>query len=157
MSCCSIFKELLATACRDSFDIISLRFPFVKYFLKVFLKSFFVSVLVFAATLTLYHSVCFLSSTFWKFLEVFLTSFLTLHSVFFVLPRSRVFILYSTISLLSMVFLKFFLYFCRFVYTYKHNLYKSGYTYHRCTNAEADTCLLCSFEPFLYTLFSLRL
>ena len=36
LSCCSIFKELLAIVFRDSFVIISDSKPFVKYFFKVF-------------------------------------------------------------------------------------------------------------------------
>ena len=36
MSCCSIFKELLATAFRDSFVIISNSKPFVNTFFKLF-------------------------------------------------------------------------------------------------------------------------
>ena len=57
--CCSLL--------RDSFNIISLSFLFVKYFFKFFSKSFLWSApLSFAATWLLYHFFFSLSSPFWK-------------------------------------------------------------------------------------------
>ena len=70
---CSIFKVQSLPALADSFVIISPRFSFVKYFLKVFSKSFFGDICspFFRGALLVYHNKFRLSSTFLNFFQVF--------------------------------------------------------------------------------------